>query len=60
MVNPRQLSQCLSAGFYSNVEMQLGNFNLAKPCVQKEGKDSAFLRDVIFGSHDHVYDQTLF
>lgn len=57
MVNPRQLSQCLSAGVYSNVEMQLGNFNLAKPCVQK---DSAFLRDVIFGSHDHVYNRTLF
>jgi len=36
--------------------MELGNFSLAKPYVQsKEGKHSAFLRDVIFGSRDHAY-----
>lgn len=46
----------LDAGVPSGVETQLGKFNPVKPYVQsKEGKDSVFIRDVIFGSHDSVY-----
>lgn len=49
-------SVSLDAGVPSGVETQLGKFNPVKPYVQsKEGKDSVFIRDVIFGSHGPVY-----
>lgn len=45
-----------TAGVCSGVETQLGKFYLIKPYVQsKEGKDSVFILDVIFGSRDPVY-----